>query len=86
MLDESSVIQRPNEKLEIPGFHRTDTGLQALLPEINTAKQDHGVLLGGRKEGTEELARKDREGLGLWSGRGGGMGKQVARKKAGNIM
>lgn len=60
LLDESSVIQRPSEKLETPGFHRTDTGLQALLPEINTAKQDHGVLL-GRKEGMDgKLARKDR--------------------------
>lgn len=73
MLDESSVIQRPNEKLETPGFQRIDTGLQALLPEINTAKQDHGVLL-GRKEGIEELARKDREGLGLENGRGRGGG------------
>jgi hypothetical protein len=45
LLEESSVIQRPNEELETPGFHRKDTGLQALLPEINTAKPDHAVFL-----------------------------------------
>lgn len=51
LLDASSVTQRPSEKLEAPGPHRTDVGLQALLPEINTgAKQDSGMLLCGREE------------------------------------
>lgn len=51
LLDASSVTQRPSEKLEAPGLHRTDVGLQVHLPEINTgANQDSGVLLCGREE------------------------------------
>lgn len=69
LLDESSVIQRPNEKLEAPGLQRTDTGLQALLPEINDAKRDQMMpkeLLLGRREGKDD--RK-------WPG-GGGRGRE----------
>ena len=36
LLDASSVTQRPSEKLKAPRPHRTDVGLQALLPKINT--------------------------------------------------
>lgn len=51
LLDASSVTQRPSEKLEAPGPHRTDVDLQAFLPEINTgANQDSGMLLCGREE------------------------------------
>lgn len=51
LLDANSVIQRPSEKLEVPGPHRTDLGLQALLPEIkNGANQESGVLLCEREE------------------------------------
>lgn len=34
LLDASSVTRRPSERLEAPGVHRTDLGLQALPPEI----------------------------------------------------
>lgn len=46
LLDESSVTQRPSEKLEAQGTHLTDPGLQALFHEINTgAKVDCGVFV-----------------------------------------
>lgn len=63
LLDESSVIQRPNEKLEVPRLQRTDTGLQALLPEINTAKRDQSVCLGRRegKTGSGQVAEEEAE-------------------------
>lgn len=51
LLDASSVTQRPSEKPEAPGPHRTDLGLQALLPEINSGvNQDSGMLFCGREE------------------------------------
>lgn len=69
LLVASSVTQRPSEKLDDPGPQRTDLGLQAILPEINTdAKQDSGLLLceretlvsglgkaGGRAEKGEQM-------------------------------
>lgn len=59
LLDTSSVTQRPSEKLEAPGFHGTDLGLQALPPEINTgANQGSGLLVCGREGGD----------AGLWAG------------------
>ena len=54
MLEASSITQRPNEKLEAPRPHRTDVGLQALLPEINTGangkkrKKEKKILCWGR--------------------------------------
>lgn len=34
LLDANSVTRRPSERLEAPGVHRTDLGLQALPSEI----------------------------------------------------
>lgn len=60
LLDANSVIQRPNEKLEVPGPHKTDLGLQALLPEIKAgANQDSAVLLCGREGMLVWLVRQD---------------------------
>lgn len=53
LLDTSSVTQRPSEKLEAPGFHGTDLGLQALPPEINIGANQGSVacsFVGGREE------------------------------------
>uniref|UniRef100_A0A8C9CWL1 Beta-enolase n=1 Tax=Phocoena sinus TaxID=42100 RepID=A0A8C9CWL1_PHOSS len=75
LLDTSSVTQRPSEKLEAPGFHGTDLGLQALPPEINIGANQGSVacsFVGGRETLVSGLDETGGEEVG--AGRENGQG------------